>query len=234
MAALVETLTVGDLSVRIEADPEPLDPRTECDNLGTMVCLHRRYSLGDPHDYRAGDHAGWDDLRAHILRDHPGAVVLPLYLLDHSGLTMSTTDRWFRQWDSAGWDWGQVGFVFAASETIRDEYGARRVSRHLRARVEDVLRAEVAAYDDYLRGDVYAFTVEDAGGRVVDSCGGLVGLDHAVEEARSAAQTLSDGSPPLPRSPRTAIQRRGGRHGADHRRGRRRDRAGRPPSHPGC
>jgi len=187
----IEILSVGGLTARIELDPEPQNPR-DADNLGTMICLHRRYSLGDEHDYRSEDHGGWADLEAHILRDHPGAVVLPIYMMDHSGLSMSTTDHWFRQWDSAGWDWGQVGHIYAPAETIRHEYGVnRRVSRKLRAQVEDVLRAEVEEYDLYLRGEAYAFTVQTADGEVLDSCGGFLGLQHAIVEARASAEAMA-------------------------------------------
>jgi len=186
----IETLAVGDLTVRIELDPEPPTPR-DSDNLGRMVCLHRRYSLGDEHDYRAEDHSGWADLEAHVLRDHPGAVVLPIYMMDHSGLSISTSDAMFRAFDSAGWDWGQIGFTFASVETIREAFGGRRISRKLRAQVEDVLRAEVEEYDRYLRGDCYAFTIEDASGEILDSCGGFLGLDHAITQARAVAEELA-------------------------------------------
>jgi hypothetical protein len=185
----IETLSVGDLTALIELDPEPPNPR-DADNLGHMVCLHRRYSLGDEHDYRAEAHSGWAELEQHILRDHPGAVMLPLYMMDHSGLSVSTSDAMFRAFDSAGWDWGQIGFVYADAESIRAEYGVRRIGRPLRERVEDVLRAEVAAYDLYLRGECYAFTVVDGDGEVLNSCGGLLGFDDAVAEGRSAAEAL--------------------------------------------
>lgn len=190
MSHAIETLAVGDLTVHIELDFEPCDPR-ECDNLGVMVCLHSRYHLGDEHEYRAEDHSGWADLQAHILRDHPGAVVLPLYMMDHSGLSVSTSDAMFRAFDSAAWDWGQVGFVFASGETVRREYGVKRISRKLRERVEDVLRAEVAEYDLYLRGEAYCWRIQTASGEVVDSCGGYIGLEYATAEARAAAEAMA-------------------------------------------
>jgi len=190
MTCPVETFTVGALRVRIEPDEEPSDPR-DADNLGTMICLHRHYQLGDPHEYRAEDHAGWADLEQHILRDHPGAVVLPLYMMDHSGLSISTSDVTFRAFDSAGWDWGRVGLTYADAASIRAEYGVRRIGRRLRERVEDLLRAEVEEYDRFLSGDAYCYAIEDPDGQVVDSCCGLLGLDHAVAEARAAAEALA-------------------------------------------
>lgn len=42
----IETFEVGNLTVQIHQDQDPESPR-EWDNLGTMVCWHRRYNLGD-------------------------------------------------------------------------------------------------------------------------------------------------------------------------------------------
>ena len=38
-------------------------------------------------------------------------LILPLYLMDHSGLSIRTSSELFRMCDSAGWDWGCVGFI---------------------------------------------------------------------------------------------------------------------------
>ena len=32
-------------------DSDPVNPRVEWDNFGTMVCFHSRYALGDKHNY---------------------------------------------------------------------------------------------------------------------------------------------------------------------------------------
>lgn len=40
---------------RIVADHEPLNPRTEYDNVTTMACAHRRYNLGDEYAYDPTD-----------------------------------------------------------------------------------------------------------------------------------------------------------------------------------
>lgn len=66
---------------RVVADNEGCDPR-EWDNLGVMYCQHSRYTLGDKDaaDPRGDDGKLRDDI----------AVALPLYLYDHSGITMST------------------------------------------------------------------------------------------------------------------------------------------------
>ncbi|HCX67884.1 hypothetical protein [Parvibaculum sp.] len=107
------------------------------------------------------------------------AVILPLYLYDHSGITMNTTGF------HCPWDSGQVGFIFVSLEDVRREYGVQRVSGKLRRTVEDALRAEVDVYDDYLRGEVYGYVIERDGDHV-DSCWGYFGdfEEHCLGEAR--------------------------------------------------
>lgn len=107
------------------------------------------------------------------------AVILPLYLYDHSGITMNTTGF------HCPWDSGQVGFIHVSLEDVRREYGVQRVSGKLRRTVEDALRAEVSAYDDYLRGEVYGFVIERDGDHV-ESCWGFFGdyEEHCLGEAR--------------------------------------------------
>lgn len=38
--------------LQVMYDEEPLNPRTDYDNFGHMVCWHSRYNLGDKHDYK--------------------------------------------------------------------------------------------------------------------------------------------------------------------------------------
>ena len=48
-------------------DSDPLNPRTEFDNITKMICFHRRYNLGDKHDYKTSDFNGWDELEERLL-----------------------------------------------------------------------------------------------------------------------------------------------------------------------
>ena len=161
--------------VTIEMDDDPLNPRTDHDNLGTMVCAHRNYVLGDV-QVSSGD--------AHDIPE--GSVVLPLFLFDHSGLTISTTSASFSAFDSQGWDWGQLGVIYVSPEKIREEYSTKRITNKLREKVGDILRDEVNTYDTYLLGEVYSFVVEEVSDckycgeetrKNIDSCGGFFGSD---------------------------------------------------------
>lgn len=159
------------LQAAIYYEEDAQDPRREFDHAGTMACFHRRYRLGDEHDFD-----GPEDLETHLKQDTRG-VALPLYLYDHSGVTMQT--RPF----SCPWDSGQVGYIFMDAQTIRKAYGVKRISKKAREKALALLECEVKEYDSFLTGDIYCVAVEKDGD-TLDSVCGLYGLDYAKEEAR--------------------------------------------------
>ena len=177
-------------TIKIFHDTDPMNPR-DWDNLGTLICGHTRYNLGDSNGFCDArdfllDLCGLgetSDLSVDQLvkRVEKQAVILPVYLYDHSGLAMNTTGF------HCPWDSGQVGFVYATLETIRKEYDVRRVTAALREKVAQVLKQEVDTYGDYLSGNVYGYVVEK-GDDEIDSCWGFIGDydDYCLEEARSA------------------------------------------------
>jgi hypothetical protein len=172
------------LTIKIEQDTDADSPR-EWDNLGTMVCFHKRYELGDKkHGYSSGDFSSWQDLEESIRSDHgQDTIILPLYLYDHSGLTISTKPF------SCPWDSGQVGFIFAPIHVVKQEYvNAAMTPEEKEQAAEGVLRCEVETYNQFLQGEVYGYTVEDSNGNHLDSCWGFYGLTYCEEQAREAAE----------------------------------------------
>jgi len=164
----------------IDIVPDDCDesPR-EWDNLGTMACFHRNYTLGDKHDLTV------DDLKAIVQRDD--VLALPLFLYDHSGISMSTGRAY--PFDCP-WDSGQVGYIYITHENVLKEYG-KPLAQSLK-KAEKYLQGEVTTYDEYLTGQVYGYVVKDAHGEHVDSCYGFYGSyddpDHsALSEARTSA-----------------------------------------------
>lgn len=154
----------------IEPDSFAENPR-EWDNIGVMVAFHGRYSLGDEgHGINHKDYNGWDEMEADIIRKNPGAIVIPLYLYDHGGITMNTTGF------SCPWDSGQVGFIFASAEKIRECFMVKRITKKVRERVITSLVNEVNTYAQYLRGEVYQYRIE-GGEYDGDSVGGFYGSD---------------------------------------------------------
>lgn len=185
------------LRVEIAPDPDPIDPRAEYDHFGRpsahgsegrraeakharskMVCWHRRYDLGDPHDWSSPG-----DFRAAM--PDKAIVKLPLFLYNHSGLTLSTEPF------SCPWDSGQIGWIFRERVEILREFSRKRMSESLRSRVFSILRAEVAEYDAFIRGDVWTITVTDIAGAIQDSVSGVIGYDAALAEAQAMLKDAS-------------------------------------------
>ena len=186
------------IRVTIMYDPEPVSPR-EWDNLGTMVCFHKHYNLGD----RLGCKHSFEtpsQFLEFLEENEDKILVLPLYLMDHSGLSISVDDTMFRMVDSVGWDWGQVGWIYVTYEEIRKEYGVRRVTRKVLEKVKRVLIAEVEEYNQYLQGDVMGFVIEEHHPtecwQTIDSCFGFYDIDsllwHVPENYRDLVQEAWD------------------------------------------
>ena len=177
-------------TIEIEQDPNPMNPRTEYDNLGTMICCHKRYNLGDKHSYKHSDYNSWDEFINAVEKNEGPIVWLPIYMYDHSGITINTTGF------SCPWDSGQLGFIYITKEKVRKEYGWKVISKKRLEKIKEYLRGEVETYDDFITGSVYGYEVKDAKGEEVDSCWGFFGSDHEksglMEGAKNAIDCLVD------------------------------------------
>lgn len=182
------------LKVRIEHDEDAEDPRKGFDNhLGIMVCSHRRYDLGDKdHGIDFNAHNSWAEVEATLRKTKDAALVLPLFLYDHSGLRLKVGSfQGHLPQGHAEFDSGQVGFIYVSRAALREEYSVKRLSKKTLATAEKVLRSEVDEYDDYLSGQVYGYVIEDAEGEHLDSCWGFYGLEYCEQEAKSAAESAA-------------------------------------------
>ena len=178
MSDIAEEYQHNGLDVKIFYDTDPTSPR-EWDNLGTMLCSHRNYSLGDE-QLVADEYEGWDEVKEMLIKERKAVLVLPLGLYDHSGITMYIGENHDR------WDGGQVGFVYVTEEDMKREQAADPTYNLERA--EACIRGEIEEYDKYLRGDVYGFSVTNPKtGDEIDSCWGFFGIEYAKEEANSNA-----------------------------------------------
>lgn len=188
----------------VEQDDYAEDPRN-WDNVCTMVCFHRHYSLGDKHDYDDGDEFFEDILhdvcgmereafeelstreKYKLACESDKIYIKELNLYEHSGITISTScdypynDRW---------DAGCVGWVYVSKERAMEEWGGiperdengeliRIPHKHPNGNVTYSIKCtpvteenwqevaeyhmdnEVETYDQYLRNDVYRFTLEE-------------------------------------------------------------------------
>lgn len=159
MNGYIESVDYRGHTIALYQDDDPLHPREDYDNLGIMVCGHRRYHLGDV-----------QATEAEIEKAKRAAFYLPLYLLDHSGITMRTTSF------NDPWDSGQVGVIYTTRKKAIEWFG----KRYTDMQVYDALRSEVEIYDQYLRGDIYGYNVDGDG----DSFWGFYGRERAIEAGK--------------------------------------------------
>lgn len=191
--------------IKIYLDENPSDPR-DWEPLGNMVCFHSKYKLGDKHNFKYMEDFKLDlakkinvDIRRKIeywqdldkdcwvenliekaLKD---ALILPLYLYDHSGITMNTTGF------SCKWDSGQVGWIYVTKDDIRKEFEIKNVTKKYWEKAKQILIYEVSIYDNYICGDVYGYVVLDPEdeSESLDSCWGYFGqsgMDQLITEAK--------------------------------------------------
>jgi len=174
---------------------DDFNPR-QYDNVGVMFAEgHRRYILGDlPYAQYVPDYenvrALFEETRRRNMEldrffralsmFYGTTVILPLWLLDHSGLAMQTGSF---AMDTAHWDSGIVGWIFDTWRT-RDAIGIKKED------VGSALVDEVRRYNAFLQGQVLGYTVERDGDEV-DCCGGYLiasqeDYDDMIGEAKDA------------------------------------------------
>ena len=167
----METIMYKGYEINIDYDDTPCDPR-EWDNMWTMVCNHRRYNLWDEKLWYNWE-SFIDDLMEHLwvtdsefMKDY---IYKPLYLYDHSGISMNTW--WFNCW----WDSWQVWYIYVSRADAREAMWVKKLDTN---KVIDLLEAEVECYDRYLTWQVYMWNVWDWW------CGWYDSEEDAIAEAK--------------------------------------------------
>ena len=173
MTQPLETLKLPNgLLLSIYPDDDAESPLND-DDVGRAYCWHRRYCLGH---YELHSFQTPQDLLQELYEEFhcssqdglekAGVLLVPLYLYDHSGITMSTSAY------SCPWDSGQVGWWVIKPAEISAEWGGDR------AKAREYVNREVELYAEYLEGFCYRFETIDAFGETVDAGSGFIGSDH--------------------------------------------------------
>ena len=143
------------------------NPRVCFDNFGHMVCFHNKYCLGDRHDFSSPKEF------IKTITDK-NSIILPLYLYDHSGITISTAPF------SCPWDSGQIGWIYITKEKAKEIYGVKEITKKIKEKIIDDLKLEVEVYNMYLTNEVYCYKLYKKEGEnliEIDDCGGFYGFD---------------------------------------------------------
>ena len=182
----------------IEQDQSPEDPRS-WDNLGTMLCCNRNYQLGDCNSNRETEEQLAElcrkygktdeeidemDFREEIrfLLEQDDICGLPLYITDHSGISMQTYR--FDAWDSSF-----VGSIFVekdfylAQMCLKDEEGWKE-------KAKETLKCEIETYSDFLEGNVYQWTLYEPVVVIRQSIDGKE-LSRTIDEEGEVVDSMS-------------------------------------------
>ncbi len=191
--------------IQIHYDTDPQNPREEFDHVGTMLCAHGRYKLGDQQFNGTDTMTAAQQIVAQIydeffpddemtainyeeeLLDKCPIIALPLYLYDHSGITMNTGGF------HCPWDSGQVGLIYVSLEKAAKEWPQKmdETEENWKHRITEYLKGEVREYDHYLTGSVFRYQVfeplvpnadpdDEDDWDEIDSCWGFYG-DYSDE-----------------------------------------------------
>lgn len=186
--------------IEIHLDKDPQNPR-DWDNLGTMICKHKRYELGDVKESKTFDLDNHNGFIADVI--NCGGVVLILWLYDHSGIAIRSSEVGSDNPFNCRWDSGSVGFIYVTVDMIGKEYGLDKSGKIPSAgayeKAKAQLEQEVKTYDHYLQGQCYGFRVMEED-EEKDSCWGFYqnelpscGDDGCVlGEARDIADSLPE------------------------------------------
>lgn len=159
----VITTTDGrELRLVIEQDQFAEDPRS-WDNLGTMLCCHRDYNLGDCNSNKETELQLAEICRKYgksdeeidemtfaeevqFILDQDDVCGLPLWLYDHSGISISTSRQ-------CSWDSSFVGLIFVEKDSYLAQMGLKE-DIYWKVRAEKTLESEIEIYNDFLEGNV--------------------------------------------------------------------------------
>lgn len=165
------------MKLMIEQDEDPANPLTEFDLLGKFW-----WKPGVPTEWM-----GFKNQTKFI----PDTIAawLPLYVMNHSGQSISTSSGMFEAVDSQGWDWWFAGYIFCTYAQARKEYGfkAKFIPADVKEKILSVLEAEVNYLNAYWTGDCWMWTLIDDEGEIIDSCGGYYereSLEAGIKELK--------------------------------------------------
>lgn len=159
----------------VEQDDYAENPRDMYDNISTIYCWHTYYIIGDdkPKEKTARDvladmcekytNMEADDIDAasendmiRELQQAKDIVIKYISCYEHSGITISTAITTYPYNDR--WDSGIIGFAFIDKETFEINCG---VYKDWKRRAMDIIDSEVKTLDDYFRGEVFRYTLEE-------------------------------------------------------------------------
>lgn len=177
MDEAVETIDYRNHTIKIYQDIDAINPIKEFDTICKFICFHSHYDLSNCNDFDSPE-----EVQEYAKENN--IFLFPLYLYDHSGITISVTPF------NCLWDSGQVGWVMIKKKEFLKEWGGKYMTKKLKEKMWDCVKATVKGFDYYLTGAVYGYIVGNEEEEAhLDSCWGFYGYqegswNYMIQEAK--------------------------------------------------
>ena len=149
----------------------------EWDNLTVIVTIeNNRNAIGD---FQVNSS---EELRQ-MLEDKKAKYAIPLYMYEHSGISLKCFEEKVEYPYNDQWDAGCIGMVFTTEELLKDT-GLTHMTKN---EVIDQMKAEIDTYSHWCSGECYGFRLSKVSDcdkcnqtveQEIDSCYGFYGYDH--------------------------------------------------------
>ena len=179
------------------------NPR-DCDNLGTILIAHNKAHWIANRDSAVdtsiplgnSPYEHWDNIRREQLnlKKSDIAIAYPITKYEHGAISLSLGY-------TQGWDYGVVGFVYVTKETLRKEYGVKRITKSIIEYAENRLQEELDMLTAWLNGDCYGWQIKEYALTddgldweevdTLDACWGYLDQDQAIDDMKDALNCLA-------------------------------------------
>lgn len=173
-----------------EYDEDVINPREENYSGSCFLTFSRNHSSPDENEYRTmqdfllamgaiqadklysdGNIADGNDAMMKTL-DRKGYISLPVYKYEHSGVCYTAAER---NPFNCDWDSCLIGIIYISKTDAKTVFNATRLTKNVKEKVLDLLKAEVKVYSDWADGNCHYYQLMDGDGEEIDSCGGFIG-----------------------------------------------------------
>lgn len=130
-----------------------------------------------------------------LIEESGEVVMLPISMYEHSGITLWLGSKWSHY--DAQWDCSSIGFAYVEKSTAKEEGmldPGEEYDHDWKKWAYAMMEAEMKTYDQYVRGEVYGYMVEDEDGEkasdaLLSGCWGYYEKDYMLEDAKDCIDT---------------------------------------------
>ena len=145
--------------------------------------------------YQMGQELDWSE-KLELIEATGEVVILPISMYEHSGITLWFGSKWGHP--DAQWDCSSIGFAFVEKKTAEKEMSQRILpdgqKNDWKEWAYTIMEGEMKTYDQYLRGEVFGYMIEDEEGEMSSNvhlcgCWGYYDHEHLLEDAKNNIDT---------------------------------------------